>query len=358
MVKDCLKSLCAGCQIKPARPLFQSVCHPAKTDFLTEMRFRLLSLWHIKQTDECQNGINAMKTPAGNPSIQFFSDKPACGRGQNTACGLATCFFAGILFLLIGVTPYTVEAQPDSLRLLLSLPVEARYAVADHLSNVYVVTTDNALEKYTADGRLLARYSNNRLGQAALLDVSNPLKVMVWYADSRTALFLDRSLTALGELSLINAGYPDVRVVAASQDGNIWVYDDANFRLLKIGPDGEKKYESQAMNMSGQAPRAFDCLREYNDQVFLADSTQGVFIFDAFAQFNRLFVPLQPVKNFQVVDDQIHYLSGTQLIEERIQVRADREIEVSQQILSAGRIILSPFRLVAIRKEKVEIYGY
>ncbi len=299
-----------------------------------------------------------MKITASTSSIRFLSDKPVCGRGQKTAFGLAARLFADILVLLFWVTPGTIEAQQDSLRLLLSLPVEARYAVADHLSNVYAITADNVIEKYTADGRLLARYSNNRLGQAALLDVSNPLKVMVWYADSRTTLFLDRSLTALGELSLINAGYPDVRALAASQDGNIWIYDDANFRLLKIGPDGEKKYESQAMNMSGQAPRAFDCLREYNDQVFLADSTQGVFIFDAFAQFSRLFVPLQPVKNFQVVDDQIHYLSGTKLIEERIQVRADREIEVSQHILSAGTIILSPYRLVAIRKEKVEIYGY
>ena len=83
-----------------------------------------------------------------------------------------------LLLLFASLFATTALAQRDSFVAVLSLPVQARCAEADQFGNVYVLTTANALEKYAPDGRLLTRYSNNRLGPAARVDVSNPLKVM------------------------------------------------------------------------------------------------------------------------------------------------------------------------------------
>ncbi len=251
----------------------------------------------------------------------------------------------------------TASQTPDSLRLLQTLPVKATFAATDNLSNVYLITPENAIEKYAPDGRRLTRYSNNRLGNPTQLDVSNPLKVLVWYADFRMVLFLDRSLTELGNLSLITVGYPEVRAVASAQDGNLWLYDEVNFRLVKITPEGEKRYESQSMNLLEATPNRPSCLRESNDRVYLADSTQGIFVFDLFAQFDRLLVPQHPVTDFQIVDNQIHYLADGKIVAEHLQVRASRESAISAEILKEKTALLSGGKLLVVG-EAVEVWGY
>lgn len=268
--------------------------------------------------------------------------------------------FPALFFVIACAASTTGIAQSagDTLRPVQTLPVNARFAVTDNLGNIYLINAENAVEKYAPDGRLLTRYSSNRLGSATLLDVSNPLKVLVWYADFRTALFLDRSLTALGELNLITAGYPEVRAIAASQDGNLWLYDEVNFRLVKITPDGEKRFESQALNQLGITPGQVSCILENNDRVFMADSTQGVLIFDLFAQFDRIFTPAWPVTTFQVVDQQIHYIAQDRIVMEHLRVRASREIALPAGAGSDAAAMLAPRRLLLMRKDILDIWGY
>ncbi|MBK8192708.1 MAG: hypothetical protein IPK76_05760 [Lewinellaceae bacterium] len=265
------------------------------------------------------------------------------------------------LFFVIACAASTAgiaQRADDTLHLVQTLPVNARFAVTDNLGNIYLINAENAVEKYAPDGRLLTRYSSNRLGSATMLDVSNPLKVLVWYADFRTALFLDRSLTALGELNLITAGYPEVRAIAASRDGNLWLYDEVNFRLAKVTPDGEKRFESQALNQLGLTPGQVSCILENNDRVYMADSTQGLLIFDLFAQFDRIFTPAWPVTAFQVVDQQIHYVAQDSIVMEHLRVRASREIALPAVAGNGAEAILAPRRLLLIRKDAVEIWGY
>ena len=263
-----------------------------------------------------------------------------------------------LLFFTVKSARCQVQSPNDSLQWLQTLNVKARYATADNLSNIYLITADNAVEKYAADGRLLARYTNKRPGQAASIDVSNPLKVLVWYPDFRMAVFLDRSLTALGELNLISIGYPEVRSVAAAQDGNLWIYDEVRFRLLKITPEGEKRFESQDLSLLEPTPRSVSCIRENNDHVYLADSTQGVFVFDVFGQFDRLFVPLYSVGDFQIADDRLHYLSSGRIIVERLGARASREAGISTESLQNSVVCLAPNRLLVLKENLVEIFKY
>lgn len=196
---------------------------------------------------------------------------------------------------------------PDTFRLALTLPVDARFATADNLGNLYVITTTNALEKYAPDGRLLTRYSTQRLGNALYIDVSNPLKVLVWYADFRMVVFLDRSLTLLGELNLIEAGYPEVRTVAAAMDGKIWLYDEVNFRLVKITQEGDKVVESQPLSQMLPGATTITCIRDENNRVCASDPAQGLLEFDAYAQFQRV-IGQRDIREFQLLETGFSWL--------------------------------------------------
>lgn len=232
---------------------------------------------------------------------------------------------AALLFCLSVVSHFSVRAQTDSFRLALTLPVQASFATTDNLGFIYLVTRQNAIEKYSPDGRLLTRYTNNRLGVAASLDVTNPLKVLVWYADFRTVVFLDRSLTILGELNLSAAGFPEVRAIAAAQDGNLWFYDEIRFHLRKISPEGAELLESQALNQLLDSRLQISCLRDNGNEVLAADTAAGLLWFDIYGQFQKL-APRKNIASFQLEQDRLIYPEGGFLHIERLQAPVARTL--------------------------------
>lgn len=262
---------------------------------------------------------------------------------------LALCLLAG--------PALPAQTPADSFRLAFVLPVPARFAAADNLGQLYVISTQNAVEKYSADGRLLARYSNNRLGDAAGLDVANPLKVVVWYADFRTVVFLDRSLTVLGELNLISAGIPEVRAVAAAQDGNLWLYDEVAFHLRKVTPAGEPLFESQALSLVQTGRIQVTCLVDTGNGVLAADPEAGLFQFDVYGQFQKS-LPWKGIARFTVEQDQLAYLAADTLHIEHLRAFESRALPLPAALQQRqGTVWLAPGRqLLAVKPGGVEVW--
>ncbi len=198
---------------------------------------------------------------------------------------LHTVFFHLTIGFCLAPLLMAEKAGADTLRRRQTLPLSVHFATADNLGNIYIVTPQNAVEKYDSDGRLIGRYTNNRAGFAKAVDAANPMKVMVWYGDFRTVAFLDRNLTPLGELNLIQAGYPEVRAVAAAADGNLWIYDEVAFQLKKISPEGILLAESPRLNALLPGRLSIETLWDDGSQVYAFSPEQGLMCFDAHAQF-------------------------------------------------------------------------
>lgn len=211
-----------------------------------------------------------------------------------------------IQMLLLSLLPLGAIAQ-DTCVFLFTIPQNARFATADHLANTYVLQGFE-LEKHDSTGRLVTRYTNNRLGMPAFLDATNPLKLLLWYADFQTAVFLDRNLTELGSLNLTLLGLPAVRVVATAADGNLWVYDEASAQLLKLSSAGERLLESQPLNL--EFPQRFSptCVRDDGGQaVLLSDPAQGLAVFNPFSQLDKILL-IKNLARFEVENGVLYYL--------------------------------------------------
>jgi len=280
---------------------------------------RVAKVGEIAGVQRKRNGMPNLGGQLGNPNVpnRFITAM----RIRNF---LVFCL-AGAALQPIQLVCQSIHTPNDSFSLLLTLPLQVRFATADNLGNIYVITAQNALEKYAPDGRLLTRYSNNRLGTAAWLDVSNPMKVLAWYADFRTVVFLDRSLTLLGEVNLIRAGYPEVRVVAAAADGNLWLYDEVAFQLKKTTPEGKPLFESQALNMLQPERVAVAAIRDDGAQVLAADPALGVFCFDVYGQFQRT-LSWVGISSFVLVQNRLEYLADGVLHVEHLPAFAPRNI--------------------------------
>ena len=263
---------------------------------------------------------------------------------------------AALLLCLSFLSHFSVRAQADSFRLTLTLRVQAGFAAADNLGFIYLITRQNAIEKYSPDGRLLSRYTNNRLGIASSLDVTNPLKVLVWYADFRTVVFLDRSLTLLGELNLSAAGFPEVRTIAAAQDGNLWFYDEIRFQLRKISPEGAGLLESQALNQLLDGRLQIGCLRDNGNEVLAADTTTGLLWFDIYGQFQKL-MPRKNIADFQLEQDRLIYPEGGLLHIDRLQAPVSRTLPLPLPVRTgAAHFWLAPRRVFVQNGEMLEVW--
>lgn len=274
---------------------------------------------------------------------------------HRTVLSLPSVFLA-IFFVLA----QTVRAQTpvDSLRLLDSLPIQAAFATADNLGNIYVITAQNAVEKYSPDGTFQFRYSNNRLGAATSLDVTNPLKVLVWYADFRTVVFLNRSLTALGELNLIRAGYPEVRTVASAADGNLWLYDEVAFQLKKVTAEGQTKFESQALNLIQSERIVISCIRDKGAEVLASDAELGVLRFDVYAQFQQL-LPWKGITRFALRRNMLAYQGADAVCIEQLQVPASRRLPLPDSARQAGGVSwIAPGLLLVQNGELLELWQW
>ncbi len=75
------------------------------------------------------------------------------------------------------------------------IPGKFIYLNVDVLDNIYVITAGNQLKKMNSLGDSLAVFNEvKKYGNPSYIDVSNPLKILVYYKNFSTVVVLDRLL--------------------------------------------------------------------------------------------------------------------------------------------------------------------
>src|ERR1700759_3033364 len=109
----------------------------------------------------------------------------------------------------------------------------------DNLGNIYVINGDNQLKKLGPKGDSLAVFNDvRRYGKIASIDVTNPLKILVYYRDFTTIIELDRFLNIINTIDLRTQNILQAKAVGLAYDNNVWVFDELDAKLKRIGDDG------------------------------------------------------------------------------------------------------------------------
>jgi hypothetical protein len=158
----------------------------------------------------------------------------------------------------------------------------------DAIGNIYLIMPTDQLKKIKPDGALIAVYNDvKRYGKISTIDVRNPLKVLVYYKNYSAIVVLDKLLTFRNQIELKPLQFFEVNAIANTYDNNIWIYDEQNFRIKKIDDKGVLLFDYPDLrNEFNIAPSAEKLIDEDN-QLYLIDKEQGVFIFDYYGAYNR-----------------------------------------------------------------------
>jgi hypothetical protein len=204
-----------------------------------------------------------------------------------------------ILFALL--LPFFTAAQDDSsFRLLKIMKGDIVDFTVDNLDNIYVLNSRNQVKKFNINGDSVAIYNDVRkFGQASLIDVSNPLKVLLYYKDFATVVMLDRFLNAVNVVDLRKQGVLQAKAIGQSYDNKIWVYDELEAKLKKIDEDGKLLLETPDFRLLlGQSVTPVKIFDE-NRYVYLYDPVKGVYVFDYFGALKNGIL-IQNWQNFKV----------------------------------------------------------
>lgn len=194
----------------------------------------------------------------------------------------------------------------SSLPIIKSIPIEANNLQVDELGNAYVLRKDNALIKYNEKGDSVANYIALNNGQLSFIDVTNPLRLLLYYPRFAKLVLLDRMLAPKGELNLRKLNLLNSNVIASSAEGNLWVYDQFSATLNKL--DMELNYIVRGNDLRQQLSElpTPHYMVERERKVFMADSTQGVLIFDQYGTYLNT-LALSGIRQMQIVGNQIIY---------------------------------------------------
>lgn len=158
----------------------------------------------------------------------------------------------------------------------------------DILGNLYLLNETGDLKKISAEGDSLAAYNNvKQYGKLSSINVTNPLKILLYYRQFATIVVLDRYLSKRNVINLRKQNIFSVNVIAPSYDNNVWVFDEQNNKLLKIGDDGKVLSESNDFRMIFDSVPTPTKIIDRDGFVYLFDPNKGVYIFDYYGAFKQ-----------------------------------------------------------------------
>ena len=260
-----------------------------------------------------------------------------------------------IVCLLLCATSF---AQKDSSFVLVgSYKGDVVDAAMDNLDNLYVISSTGQIKKYNAGGDSIAVYNQVRnFGKSFAIDVSNPLKVLLFYRDFSTVVVLDRFLAGITTINLKNFNILQPAAVGLSYDNNIWVYDEYDSKLKKINEQGDLILETSdlrgALNLSLSPQKIIND----NGLVYVADTTTGIFVFDNYGSFKRKV----PLVNWQTIG--VHKNTVISINRDLLTVYNTSTLMQSQKKIPffnpLARSFISGDKFITFSPQQIQVYRF
>ncbi len=241
------------------------------------------------------------KPGPGSQKNHFKGNKP-CTPCKYFKGIVVWCVFAALTFN----TLTSVFAQvPPAVLLLTKINTLGSDVInfgVDNLGNLYLVNSTNQVKKLSEKGDSIAVFNDiRRYGNLYSIDVTNPLKVILYYKDFTTIVVLDRLLNKRNTIDLRKVNIFQVRAVATSYDGNVWVFDELDGKIKKIDDYGKVIFESTDLRValpdSPQPNNMFD----RDGLLYLYDSSKAIFVFDYYGALKNS-LAIKGYTNLQVID--------------------------------------------------------
>ncbi|HSK12410.1 MAG TPA: hypothetical protein VK907_04295 [Phnomibacter sp.] len=218
----------------------------------------------------------------------------------------------------------------------------------DNLGNLYLLGQRQQLKKLTATFDSLAVFNDMRqFGKLYSIDVSNPLKVLLFYKDHGSIIILDRFLNVRSTLNLRLANLQQVTAITQSYDNNIWVYDELENMVKKIDESGRELLSSPDLRVVFDDPPQIQTMHDFNKYLYAYDVQRGLLVMDYFGAYRNKLAFLG-WRNLQGIGQGIVATDDKGLVYYRPGTINTRNRPLPDHILASKKIRIQDQRLYAL----------
>lgn len=244
-----------------------------------------------------------------------------------------------------------------------SFPLSKRYGggiadfTVDNLGNIYLLYRTDQLKKISPQGDSIAVFSAmRRYGQVYSIDVTNPLKVLLYYRDFGTVVALDRLLNIRNTVDLRKLNIFQAKAVGLSYDNNIWVFDEQDGKLKKVTEEGRIANETNDLRQLFDSLPSPDHLIDQDRFVYLYDSTKGIYLFDYYGSLKNR-VRLLNWRDVKVLEKSVYGHNGNYMFRYDVGTLNLQQVLMPPAWRGASRIHITPGRIYVLNKGSLEIYA-
>ncbi len=255
-----------------------------------------------------------------------------------------------ILLLLI------TETCIGQANLIKAIPViKNAHLTTDNLGNSYIYNDINLI-KYNSVGDSIGTYSNNRLGSISSVDVTNPYKILVFYADYSSIIYLDNFMSLMEEpLSLDQLGFDQVTLACSSQENGLWLFDRLKQTVIKLNRDLSPSNKSINLSQLTGKQSSPTYMLEQNSNLLLQTNKDGILQFDQFGTFEKK-ITINTTSTIQVINKQVMYFENDTLFQ--YNPKFTQLAHINLPISNAVNARIAKDRLVILTKDDLYIYQF
>lgn len=227
----------------------------------------------------------------------------------------------------------------------------------DNLDNLYIISSTGQIKKLNASGDSVGVYNQTKnYGKLYTIDVSNPLKILLFYKDFSSVVILDRFLANQSAIDLKRYSVLNPSAIGNSYDNNIWVYDEYDNKLKKIDEQGNKLLETSDFRTIFDQSISPQKIFSDNGLVYLADTSHGIFVFDNYGSFKKK-VPVTHWQTIAIAGNNI-ISANNELISvfnASTQLQTERKIPFFKPYFHS---LITPSKLVNFSNNSIQIFQY
>lgn len=228
----------------------------------------------------------------------------------------------------------------------------------DNLGNLYIVNNTGQIKKISPSGDSIAVFNNVRqYGKIYEMDVTNPLKLLLYFRDFGTIVVLDRFLNTRTTIDLRQQQLFQVNAIGQSYDNNIWVFDELESRLKRIDEEGKVLDQSNDFRLMLDSAPSPQFIVDQNRLVYLYDSLKGVYLFDYYGAFKNR-IQLKGWTDFTVIGSAMYGRDANMLYRYEPGTLNLQHYPIPAAMRDAQKIKITPGYLYVLRNNRLEVFSY
>lgn len=210
----------------------------------------------------------------------------------------------------------------------------------DRRGNLYVTDAQNNVHQYGPDGQALNVYSPPLPGHTAQLEAWNTTKILVFYDDRQELVLLDRFLAPISKLALLDYFDGMVRTATLAPDDRYWLLNESDLTLRQLdATSGRFTITTPLDLLIGRSRPDFRFLREYQNNLYLVDNKNGVYVFDNLGNYRKK-LPFPGLTTLGFRGDELYYLAADGVHFFHLYTFAERTMALPNTQAGEGRQVL------------------